>query len=48
MEILDAVPGDTRRDRERLAKKPLFKHAVSVFKSLERTDVTLEEFMWNI
>ncbi|KAF5517411.1 hypothetical protein CGCA056_v011111 [Colletotrichum aenigma] len=48
MEILDAMPGDTRRDRERLAKKPLFKHAVSVFKSLERTDVTLEEFMWNI
>ncbi|KAF5494000.1 hypothetical protein CGCF413_v010149 [Colletotrichum fructicola] len=34
MEILDAMPGDTRRDRERLAKKPLFKHA-SIISSLD-------------
>ncbi|KAH0431660.1 hypothetical protein CcaCcLH18_06964 [Colletotrichum camelliae] len=48
LEILDALPGNTKRERDDLAREPLFKHAVRVFKALEKPDATLQDFLWNI
>ncbi|EQB49819.1 hypothetical protein CGLO_10809 [Colletotrichum gloeosporioides Cg-14] len=48
LEILDALPGNTNRERDLLAQEPLFRHAVRVFKAFKKPDATLQDFLWKI
>ncbi|KAF0323140.1 hypothetical protein GQ607_009684 [Colletotrichum asianum] len=48
LEILDALPGDTNHQRDLLARQPLFRHAVRVFKAFKKPDATLQDFLWKI